>query len=524
MSNRRRRLSRSIAAAACALVFCGAALAQSDLDEDAVTLTLADALQIALENNLELKAARVAPAVAAQQIVSEEGAFDGTFSVGAQYIDDGNNQTITDLVTAQSSPGSDDSETLQGTVSWSDPLSFGASYSVVLRPRDFSSTTRTIIDAGFFQDSVRDSRSGVLTLRYDMPLLRGFGKQVNTESLVLARSNADMSLDTLRSEAITVIEQAEGAYWDVVAAREELRVAQFALKRAEDLLALNEKKVAVGTLAPIEITQAEAGVASQTEGVIVAEVNLLNAEDELRRLLSFAASDRVWSQAILATDRPSFIKQEIDLDEAIEVAMANRPDIINARRDLSQKELSAIVARKNARHQLDLSAQLSPTEFDNDQAFEFPTAPTQNSATTVDGDGTNWQVGLTYTMQVKNRQRRASQRIAALNLSKTEVDLLNTEQSVRVEVRTAIRNVESGYKRVEAARKNVELQTEKLDAEQKKFDNGMSTSFEVLTFQNDLADAELRLIRAGLDYAKGLTAVERAKGTLLDARGLEISE
>jgi outer membrane protein len=522
MLNRRRWSSCSIASVICLLVLSGGAFAQSDLDEPAVSLTLSEALQIALENNLALEAARVAPEIAEEQIVFQEGAFDGTFSVGAQYIDDTNTQTITEAITGLSSPGSDDSETLQGTASWTDPLNFGASYSVEFQPRDFSSTTRTIIDAGFFQDSVRDSQSGALILSYNMPLLRGFGKQVNTESLVLARTDAEKSLDTLRGEAITVIEQSEGAYWDVVARRAELRVANLALKRAEDLLALNRKKVEVGTLAPIEITQARAEVASKTEGVIVAEVSLVNAEDELRRLLSFEVGDPIWMQAIDATDRPSFVKQEIDLEKAIEVAMANRPDIMNARRNLSQKELSAVVAKKNARHQLDLNAQLTPSRFDSDRGFEFPTAPTQDNATNTDGDSTNWQVGLTYTLPVRNRQRRASERIAALNHTKAEVDLLNAEQNVRVEVRTAIRNVESGYKRVEAARINVDLQKEKLDAEQKKFDNGMSTSFEVLTFQNDLADAELRLISAGLDYAKGLTAIERAKGTLLDARGLSI--
>jgi outer membrane protein TolC len=523
MLNRRRWSSPSIASVVCLLVLSGGALAQSEVDEDALSLTLADALRIALENNLALEAARVAPEVAAEQVVFQEGAFDGTFSAGVQYVDDTNDQTITDQTSNQSSPGSDDSETWQGRVAWSDPLKFGASYTVEVTPRTFSSTTRTVIDAGFFQDSVRDSQSSVLTLRYDMPLLRGFGKQVNTEPLVLARTDAVKSVETLRSEAITVIEQAEGAYWDVVARRAERRVANLALQRAEDLLELNKKKVEVGTLAPIEITQAKAEVASKTEGVIVAEVNLLNAEDELRRLLSFEKGDEVWSRPIMATDRPSFTKQEIDLEAAIEEAMATRPDVLNARRDLSQKELSAIVARKNARHQLDLSAAYSPSNFDNDQAFEFPTAPTQDSATNVEGDGRNWQIGLTYTLPVKNRQRRATERIAALNLSKAELDLLRTEQTVRVEVRTAIRNLESGYKRVEAARINVELQREKLDAEQKKFDNGMSTSFEVLTFQNDLADAELRLISAGLDYAKGLTAIERAKGTLLEARNLSIN-
>ncbi len=98
----------------------------------------------------------------------------------------------------------------------------------------------------------------------------------------------------------------------------------------------------------------------------------------------------------------------------------------------------------------------------------------------------------------------------------------NQEQLIRVDARRSVRAVVSGIKRVQAARKNVELQEKKLDAEQKKFENGMSTSFEVLTFQSDLADSQLALIQAGLDYARALTSLERSKGTLLESRGLAV--
>jgi outer membrane protein TolC len=125
---------------------------------------------------------------------------------------------------------------------------------------------------------------------------------------------------------------------------------------------------------------------------------------------------------------------------------------------------------------------------------------------------------------IGNRQAKAEFAKARIARRKAETDLLNQEQTIRVEVRQAARGVESGMKRVEASRANVTLQRAKLDAEQKKFDNGMSTSFEVLTFQKDLADSELRLVRAGLDYAKALAGLERAKGTLLEARGLSILE
>jgi outer membrane protein TolC len=131
---------------------------------------------------------------------------------------------------------------------------------------------------------------------------------------------------------------------------------------------------------------------------------------------------------------------------------------------------------------------------------------------------------VTYTLPIGNKAAKARHRIAELNREKGSVDVQNQEQTVRVEVRSAVREVESGVKRVAAARKNVELQEKKLEAEQKKFENGMSTSFEVLTFQNDLADAELSMIQAGLDYARSLIAFERSKGVLLESRGLTLAE
>ena len=140
------------------------------------------------------------------------------------------------------------------------------------------------------------------------------------------------------------------------------------------------------------------------------------------------------------------------------------------------------------------------------------------------GDVYNWSARVTYSVPIGNRAAKAGYARARISREKAQTDLDNAEQTVRVEVRRAARSVESGIKRVQAARKNVELQQKKLDAEQKKFDNGMSTSFEVLTFQRDLANAELSETRARLDYIKALAAFERSKGTLLQARGLELAD
>ena len=143
---------------------------------------------------------------------------------------------------------------------------------------------------------------------------------------------------------------------------------------------------------------------------------------------------------------------------------------------------------------------------------------------TVTRQSPDWGIALIYSYPIGNRAAKSNYAVAKINIEKSEIALQSVLQDVRVDVRRSARAVESGYERVVAARKNTELQTKKLEAEQKKFDNGMSTSFEVFTFQTDLRNAQLSLIQALLDYNKALADLERAKGTLLESKGLTLAD
>jgi outer membrane protein TolC len=225
----------------------------------------------------------------------------------------------------------------------------------------------------------------------------------------------------------------------------------------------------------------------------------------------------------------------IDVDQAIAIGLQQRAEVKSAEQTVDNRMLSERVARRQVRHQLDFAVNYTPQGSSLDSPaiidpssgglfFAEQTAEMEESISRIfNGDEYNWNVRLTYRVPIGNRAAKAEYARSRLSREQSQVDLDNQEQTVRVEVRRAARAVESGIKRVQAARKNVELQQKKLDAEQKKFDNGMSTSFEVLTFQNDLADAELSEIRARLDYIKALAGIERAKGTLLESRGLSLA-
>lgn len=513
------------AIAALALSSAGGAEQQAASGEpEGYRMSLAEALRKALENNLDLVIARKDPSIAEHRIALAQSKFDGVLGASVRYDDSSEDSTITDNIRGTSDPGTADSDQVSASASWQKLLGFGGSYSLTLTGTNRNSSSRQVSQfTGFFSDTSFDARQEGVALHYEMPLLKGLGREATQVDVLLASGQLEVSTHDLKLAAMRTVKQVEDAYWDLLAAREALRVARESLELARDLLDLNRKKVDVGTLAPIEITQAEAGVASREEGVIVAEVAVENAEDNLRRLLAIPAGDPLWTRRIVPADAPRFERQDVDPDAALAAAMEHRPELAAARRQLKDSELAERVARNQKRHTLTLSADLSPSRSEDDFRLEqlTPGGPIRTD-TTTDSDGPSWQVGLTYGLPIGNRAARANYAVAVLNREKSEVNFRNVEQAIRVDVRTAVRNVESGIKRVEAARANTVLQRKTLEAEQRKFENGMSTSFEVLRIQTDLSNAQLAEIRAVLDYTKALADLERARGTLLEARGLRL--
>lgn len=505
------------------LLVASSAVPAQDASEG-IRLSLAECLRKALENNLDLVSARNDPRIAEERIDVSQAAFDGVLGADATFTDSSSDSTITDLspMMLGAVPGESDSDSTSGGVSWSQLLRYGANYSVRFNLRDENATSSDIsLFTGQLSSQDRDTAAENITLSYEMPLLQRFGKETNEVNVLLAQSGVATSREDLRLQAMLKMKEVEDAYWDLLAARAALEVARESLKLARDLYELNKKKVEVGTLAPIDVTQAEAGVASREEDVIVAETAVQNAEDVLRGLLAFPRDDPSWTMPIIPTDRANFEPRDVDVDAALTTALEKRPEIINARRVVEDRELSERVAKNGARHSLDLTADVTHNTGDTD--FSFSESGSLISFTNTDSDGDDWSVRLTYGYPIRNRKAKADYAVATLQRQKSEVELRGVEQDIRIDVRTAARNVVSGVKRVKAARANTVLQRKTLEAEQKKYENGMSTSFEVLRIQTDLSDARLSEIRAILDYMKGLAAMERAKGTLLEARGLALS-
>lgn len=501
-------------------------------------LTLREGIERALRGNLDIAVRRLSPQIFRETVVQEEAVFDSSFEVStvAEERSDPTTSTLggADIVT-------DEQRYLD--LAFDDPLPTGGRYRLTLR--QLRAETNSVFA------TVNPSYTGEWQISFTQPLLKNFGLDANRTRLEVARNNHKISESDFRQTIINVISDVEKAYWDLAFRILDLEVKKQSLELAQDLLRLNRTKVQVGTLAPIEITQAEAGVADREEAVIVAQNEIHNAEDRLKRLLG-PPSDPLWGLSLRPVDEAPFDESLPALEDSLEKAMQNRPDLASARLNLRTREAEHRLARNRRRFDLTFDASYGARGLEG--SFTDCIGPGGTSLGFIDGvffttgdctdalgtpvsesrglsdaneqarerEADNWRVGLTARVPVGNRDARSRYIAARLSQEQSLIELKLLEQTATVEVRQAVRQIETDIKRVKAARVNSRLQREKLEAEQKKFENGISTSFNVLEFQEDLAQARSRENLALVDYNKSRVELERVLGTLAEARQITL--
>lgn len=493
-------------------------------------LSLRGAIETALESNLNVSIRRKDYESADWAITLEEATFDPLLAAGADYVKS-KDEPLSDFA-------SQGRKSWNGSLSLSQVLEQGFNYSATWT----SAKDRTLYVPAAFQLPFFDPASPTylsgLNIQLGQPLLRNFGFKANQTGIEIARLSLNSTEENFRLTLLTTLSEVSKAYWDLGAAINNLEVQKTGLKLANDLLTLNKKKVEVGTLAPIQITEAEASVANREQGVILAEASIRNAEDQLRRIMNVDPEAPDWDMAIKPTDELPFEIESINEAEMINTALTRRPEIMQATNELHVNELQHRYEENQKKPQLDAVAQFAPRgnnyepgdfesgDFNGDGTIEqrVKLAGWGDSASEVFGnDIYDWSVGVRFSIPIGNRAGKAREARSRIAYEQSGLSLEDLKRGVRVEVRTAVLAVETFRRSVEAARVNVTLQRKKLDAEQKRYDNGMSTSFQVLTFQNDLTAALSDEIRAIVAYNKALVELGRVTATLPERNGITLA-
>lgn len=344
-----------------------------------------------------------------------------------------------------------------------------------------------------------------LTASLVQPLLRGGWQLNSTFALRRAELQYDRGVATLRQAAQDTVQQALDAYWDLAFALEDVKVKEFSLKLADELREITMAKFRVGTAAEVEVVQTEADIASRTDALITARNQARQAEDQLRALLFALQELEDWRLDLLPVSKPPEpAATEIRWEDAFETARRYRGDLRQLRVDLETWRLEWEVTRRNMLPQLDLRASASSLGAD----LQLPDAMDPILRFLSAG----YSVGLVFELPLGNRAARGAERAARLQYFLASRTLRDKEHEVMVLVRDAVRNVNYLAELVQVTARARQVAERQLEAEQRRLQEGASTNFQVLQFQEDLVQALTNEKRARMEYAKAVARLNTVRG------------
>jgi len=376
------------------------------------------------------------------------------------------------------------------------------------------------------------------TLRFNLtqPLLRDFGLKVSRRVIIVAQNNLDISVTQFQSVLMDMIYKVQEAYWNLVYSIEDYKVKQQSLQLARDLLAKNKKEVEVGKLAPIEILNAEAVVASREADILQAEALIRRNDDVLKNLLNLSEEEERRAKRIVPLDRPTFIRKEISLDEALKEALEKRPELKMKKKNIETNELNLNVAKNQMLPGLDFQFSYWSPGLSGDRIIYQDGDPFSGAIGKEEGNPgdsirdafkllyDNWAVGLTLSIPLSNFTTRADYVRARMEVEKSQLELKDLEKQVFLEVKDAVRDIETNAKRFQAYRLARELAEKRLEAEVKKLNVGLTTNYFVLQYQEELAKVRSSELKSLLDYNLAWARLEKVIGTSLEKREIKISQ
>jgi outer membrane protein TolC len=377
-------------------------------------------------------------------------------------------------------------------------------------------------------------------------LLQGRSWAVNNRFITISKNNRAITDESFRAQIISTVAQIQNIYWDLVSAYEDLRVKRETLAFAERTLADNKKQLQIGTMAPIDVTNAESQVATARQNVIVSETNL-----QLEQLLMTNALTRnvqapnVRVAPVVPTDTMVIPATEpvFPIEELITEAVQKNPTLSQARLDLKNRELNARAAVNGLLPTLDLVGFYGASSVAGTFSSALCAAGGRGVGTpicatplpTPSGYGTAFTnlynssapdkgVALQLLIPVRNRQAQSVQARSVLELRQAQVRLQQLENQVAIQVRNAQFALQQNKARVDAAVEALRFATENLFAEQKKYQLGASTSYLVFQQETNVATAEENLLAARIAYAKSRVNFDQVMSRTLEHNGILLAD
>ena len=498
-------------------------------------MSLTQALKTAVERNLDIQLQRITYETQAISLERTLAAFEPgvTSTFQTQEFD----QKVTLSTQGESGTAfSRQSTSLNSQLNKSE--NFGFSWNVTLNNSLSEANDRT---------SLGETYQTTLSFGFTQDLLKGFSfdKEVRRYDEFIAIGNIEASEYDVQVRIIEVLQQTENAYWDLVGAIEDLKVRQQSLELAKQLYEQNKIKIEVGTLASIELVNTEATIAQRETEIVTAENAVRTAEDQLKKVLNLPVDD--WVKTIVPQDPLVIEEISPDFKKNLEVALENRPELRKRNKEMENALLTQRFRKNELKPQLQFSGGYQGSGTSSPIPIFGPVTD-ENGGPVRDEDGEividvidsippsfneainearffdlpGWQASLSLTWNPFNKQGKTELAQARVDLRRVELDYEKTKLDIMESVRAAGRELESNWKSIQANEKNLKFQRENLRAEVQKFQNGLSTNYQVSEIQNNLAQAESQLNNAKVGFLKALVEFQKAQGLLLEKRGINL--
>ena len=476
-----------------------------------VALTVDEATARALERNLELAVERLNPQTFDLNIARLSAAYrpTATSQIGQR--------AVVQPPTSQLNGGSVvQNDTTTYNAGLAQTLKWGGGSLAVTFNNNKQVTSNVFAN---FNPTFTSNFNAVLT----QPLLRGFLIDNNRQQLRVTALSRDVSEIQLRATIATTLASVRNTYWELVYSIEGLEVARGSYALAERLVADNRARVEVGTMAPLDVVQAEAEVATRAQAVAQAEATWRTTELALKRLIVSGTDDPFWRATLRPTDRPTFAPQPLDVEGAVRKALTDRTDLAQARKTVESNDVVMHYLSNQRLPAVDLQANYGAQGLGGTQFIRqgsglgstvIGTIPGGygNALSTLTGrDYPTWNVQVNVSYPIGGSAAEAQYARGRVQRNQSAAQLRALELQVATDVTNAALQVENSLKRYEAARAARGLAQTRLDAEQSRFDVGLSTNFFVVQAQRDLATAQNSELRALLDYRRALVDFSRVQ-------------
>jgi outer membrane protein len=555
------------------------------IHDNKLELTLQDAVELALENSMDIAVQRFVPWFAEASILKSRTGQGGYQVSGAdfssstaaispfsffpattdpiftstEFVDDRSTPVNNPFISGTGSVVSAlKSHTTQFNQQYSQFFTTGTTLSANWINTRSSSTSAF----NFFNPSV----SSTLSLGVTQQLLNGFGHFINTRNLQIANNNRKIADDAFEQQAITTVTNTIIAYWELVYARANVTVQQQAVTTSEKLYSDNRKQLEIGTMAPLDVTQAGAQLALDQQNLIVAQTVKLQDEQTLKNAISkdpLAAN--LINLEIIPTDKPTPPETtEAPFEDSVKEAFAKRPELQESALNITNAGIDVRATRNAMLPSASVTAQFNsyglagnspilgaavvkgntslpivdaagnPVLVNGAPAFEPTTSAavvgTQNQGFTTANNQIfhsqfpDYNIGFNLQIPIRNRAAYADNQRAQLFRRQLEAQLQQLKNAAVLDVRNTYIALEQGRAQVAAATKQRELQQQTFDAQQRKYQLGAARVYDVILVQRDLVSAQGAELRALANLLEAKANYERAVARTLDVNRVTIAD